>query len=95
MSTDDLNCRELVELLTDYLEAALPPERGAALEAHLAACPGCRAYFEQMRITISSLGALSALDIPPETLAELLAHFRTWQAAAHRRDAEDAEIPDS
>ncbi|HEU4328502.1 MAG TPA: zf-HC2 domain-containing protein [Roseiflexaceae bacterium] len=95
MPTDDLTCQQLVELLTDYLESALPPELSAALEAHLARCPGCRAYLAQVRATIGSLGALAAPSIPPDTLADLLAIFRAWQVEAHRRGAEDAETPEA
>jgi anti-sigma factor RsiW len=48
-----MSCQELVELVTDYLEGALPPEDVARFEAHVAACPGCEAYLEQMRTTIA------------------------------------------
>ncbi len=91
MPSDDLTCQQLVELLTDYLESALPPELRAALEAHLARCPGCRAYLVQMRVTIGSLGGLAPPDISPDTLTDLLAIFRAWRAAAQRGDAEGAE----
>jgi anti-sigma factor RsiW len=38
---EDLRCRELVELVTDYLEGALAPAERARFEAHVADCPGC------------------------------------------------------
>ena len=41
---EDLACQELVELVTDYLEDALPPEERARFDAHLAECPGCSNY---------------------------------------------------
>jgi anti-sigma factor RsiW len=47
-----MTCQELVELVTDYLEDALTPEERERFEAHLDDCPGCRAYVEQMRVTI-------------------------------------------
>ena len=73
---DDLSCQEVVELVTDYLEGALDPDVGADVEAHLATCPGCTTYVEQMRDTVATLGR-----VPPETLsaqaqADLLAAFR-------------------
>ena len=50
-ATTDLTCRELVELVTDYLEGTLPPHERARFEAHLGACEACVAYVEQMRAT--------------------------------------------
>lgn len=73
---DYFTCREMVELVTEYLEGAMPPRERAIFEAHLVACPGCTAYFEQMRQTIRALGRLTDDDIPPPAQAELLEVFR-------------------
>jgi anti-sigma factor RsiW len=73
----DLSCQELVELVTDYLEGALPPEEVARFEAHLAACPGCETYLEQVRTTIAVTEATAGLTDPPE-ISRLLAAFRDW-----------------
>lgn len=51
-----LTCRELVELVTDYLEGALAPPDRKRFEAHLDACGGCGDYLDQIRRTISALG---------------------------------------
>ena len=48
----DLTCRELVELVTDYLEDGLPAHERARFEAHLEECEACRAYVDQMRTTV-------------------------------------------
>jgi anti-sigma factor RsiW len=61
----DLTCQELVELVTDYLEGALDEETADRFEQHLAVCPGCETYLEQMKETASLLG-----EIPVETLSE-------------------------
>jgi anti-sigma factor RsiW len=53
-----LTCRELVELLSDYLDGALPPREGARVAAHLETCPECIAYLVQLRTTIGALGRL-------------------------------------
>ena len=58
IASADIACRELVELVTDYLEGALTPERRALLEQHLAACEGCAAYLDQMRRTVALLREL-------------------------------------
>ena len=78
MNTDPLTCREFVELVTDYLEGALPPEERAAFEQHLAACDGCGIYLQQMRQTIRLLGKLTEDDLSGEAQDRLLAVFRDW-----------------
>ena len=45
---DEIVCKELVELVTPYLEDVLPSNERAAIERHLAECDGCRTYVEQM-----------------------------------------------
>ena len=76
---DELACRELVELVTDYLEGALPPVERARFEEHLADCRHCRAYLDQMRRTIRALGALTEEALDPAARDELLRRFRAWR----------------
>jgi anti-sigma factor RsiW len=78
-----MTCQELVELVTDYLEGALPPADGARFEAHLAACPGCETYLEQMRSTIAVTQASGAV-VEPAAVSPLLDAFRDWHNV--RRD---------
>ncbi|MBI1257348.1 MAG: anti-sigma factor [Chloroflexi bacterium] len=73
-------CKELVELVTDYLEGTLPPDQRTRFEEHLSACGGCRTYIAQMRETIHLTGMLSEDDITPEAEDELLRAFRDWKA---------------
>jgi anti-sigma factor RsiW len=75
---EDLSCQELVELVTDYLEGALPAEERARFDAHLAECPGCDRYLEQMRATIALTGATAGLESRPE-VSGLLEAFRAWR----------------
>lgn len=75
----DMNCKSLVELVTDYLEGALPEAERASLEDHLAVCEGCSAYLEQMRVTIVLTGMLTEDAIPPDGREELLGVFRAWR----------------
>lgn len=77
----DLSCQELAELVTDYLEGALPAAERLRFEAHLAICTGCRHYLEQMRQTISLLGQLTEESIPEPAKQELLGAFRNWKRA--------------
>jgi anti-sigma factor RsiW len=75
----DLTCRELVELVTDYFDDALAPAERARFEAHVAACPGCDTYLEQVRATIRAVRASAELEARPEVTA-LRAAFRGWRA---------------
>jgi predicted anti-sigma-YlaC factor YlaD len=75
----DITCREVVELVTDYLEDALAPDLRARLEAHLAACEGCETYVDQIRTTIRIVGSVSEEALPPETREGLLRAFRDWK----------------
>lgn len=77
--TDELTCRELVELVTDYLEGALPPGEAARFERHLAICPGCTTYVEQIRETVRQTGRLREDDLEPAARDALLAQFRNWK----------------
>jgi anti-sigma factor RsiW len=75
-----VTCQELVELVSDYLEGALPADERARVEAHLEICPGCRAYLELLRATVGELGRLEAGDLPPALQDDLLRAFRDWRS---------------
>jgi anti-sigma factor RsiW len=79
--SDELSCREFVDLVTDYVEGALAPRDRREFEAHLAVCGGCDAYLDGMRRTIELTGRLTEADVAPEIERELLAAFRGWQRA--------------
>ena len=74
----EMPCRELVELVTDYLEDRLSPIDRAGFEAHLAECEACRTYLEQFRQTIRVLGRLPEESLSPEAREALLTAFRGW-----------------
>ncbi len=78
---DELTCKELVELVTDYLEGALAPGERRLFESHLADCPGCATYLEQVHEAIRLAGTLREADIPREAQEALLLAFRAWRSA--------------
>ena len=78
---EQLSCRELVELVTDYVEGDLPAEEHERVEQHLETCQGCHTYVDQMRQTIELTGTLTVEDVSPEAELALLEAFRTWQTA--------------
>ena len=77
---EELSCQELVELVTDYFEGAMAPEERERFDAHVADCPGCEIYLEQMRATITLAGASADLAERPETTV-LLEAFRDYRRA--------------
>ena len=74
--SDPLACREFVELVTDYLEGALPRRDRTIFEAHLDECDGCVAYLAQMRVTATAVQAVPPLPVDPHTRGVLLDAFR-------------------
>jgi anti-sigma factor RsiW len=73
-----LTCRELVELVTDYLEDALSPRDAARFERHLSNCPGCGVHLDQMRQTLAAFGRLDEDTLEPAVIDPLLEAFRSW-----------------
>ena len=69
-------CRDMSELATDYLEHALPLRAWAEARWHLALCPACRRYYDQMRRTVRMLAAGTLPPPAAATEADLLAGFR-------------------
>ena len=74
-----LSCREIVELVTDYLEGDLDADTSSALEAHLDLCPGCARYVEQIRETVVTLGEVSSDNLSTQAQEGLLEAFRDFR----------------
>ena len=66
--------------MTDYLDGALSARDRARLEGHLAECPHCSEYLNQIRVTVAAAGRVEADDLAPEVLDELVSLYRRWQA---------------
>jgi anti-sigma factor RsiW len=75
----EITCRELVELVSDYFEGRLPEPVRIRFEDHLALCPGCVTYLEQMRTTMTLVSRVEVLERRPE-VAALLRAFREFRA---------------
>jgi anti-sigma factor RsiW len=76
---DPLSCRELVELVTDYLEGALSRRDRKRFEQHIAGCVNCTEYVAQFRETIRLTGTLREQDISEGAADELLQVFAAWK----------------
>jgi anti-sigma factor RsiW len=76
-----MTCREMVELVTAYLEGHLTPGDRARFEDHLAICEGCQAYLEEMRGTLRALGRLPEDRLSAAGRDALLAAFGEWHTS--------------
>jgi anti-sigma factor (TIGR02949 family) len=79
VSSEELTCKEVVEMVSHYLEGALSPEDRERFETHLSACEGCTSYIEQMRETIRLTGMLTEEQVPVEQRERLRQAFRDWK----------------
>jgi anti-sigma factor RsiW len=77
-----LVCQEVVELVTDYLEGALPRRDRRRFEAHLAGCAHCTEYLAQMRRTLELTGRLVAEDLSADARREFEDIYRNWRSGA-------------
>ncbi len=82
-----MDCNELVEVITDYIEGDLSAEDVKLLEEHLDECPGCQTYLEQMRQVIRAAGKLEEKHIPSQGKEELLKIFRDWKKDTTRAES--------
>jgi anti-sigma factor RsiW len=82
-----LSCQELVELVTEYLDGALPGPQRLAFEQHVAICPPCRGYFAQLRRTIRVGERLREEDLPDRVRNAMLEAFRDWKREPWRNGA--------
>ncbi len=74
-----LTCKEVVELISDYIEGTLPEDARRRLEEHLAGCDGCTHYVEQMRETIRVTGKVEERALTLDERSDLMALFREWK----------------
>lgn len=75
----EMACKELVELVTEYLEGTLPAVDRQRFEDHLKGCHPCLTYLDQMRQTIRTLGRLTEESLPEDAKQDLLRIFRDWK----------------
>jgi len=79
-----LTCKQLTELVTEYLEGQMSLADRIRFQLHIGMCRHCRAYLRQMRQTIRTLGKLPDEPVPPEVLEDLLRRFRSWKPTQDR-----------
>jgi anti-sigma factor RsiW len=66
-----ISCRELVELLCDYVSDELTPEHRDHVDMHLRHCPSCAAYFQSYTALIRLTRRLPPAPLPPQLARRL------------------------
>jgi anti-sigma factor RsiW len=70
----------MVEVVTNYLDDALPHDEHERFERHLSYCAGCNTYVEQIRETIRQTGMVPREEsLPPSLREQIVAQFRNWK----------------
>ncbi len=78
-TAEHITCQEVVALVTDYLDGALPAERASVFEQHLNFCDGCVWYVDQLRTTVTTLEGIQEEDVPAPVRDRLMTAFRDWK----------------
>ena len=65
------HCKECVDLLGEYIEGTLLPEKSKALEDHLSTCPPCITFVRTYRATRRLCRAALAREMPNELMTSL------------------------
>jgi anti-sigma factor RsiW len=77
-----MTCKQIVELMTDYLDGFLSPSLHARFEQHISGCDGCSAYLTQLKTARMLIGRTATEPVPEPLKAELMNAFRNWKAAS-------------
>ena len=73
----EMECRQIAELLGDYLDGTLPKATRELLEWHIEGCPPCVAFVNTYRGTVNATRKLSDVPIPTELKQRLLNVLKT------------------
>jgi len=77
--TESMDCNELVELVTAYLDGSLDTDERARFDMHLLECDGCENYLQQFRSAVDILGEIDRETLDPAFRDRLLNAFRDWR----------------
>ena len=77
-----LSCKQVTELITDYLEGRMGLTARLRFQMHVGMCKHCRAYLRQMKATVAAIGQLPDEQIPDDVRDEMRKRFATWRSAS-------------
>jgi anti-sigma factor RsiW len=72
----EIECRECVDLLVDYVDGSLPKHKAELLEWHLEGCPPCVSFVNTYKGTVDAAKRLRQTRLPPELHQRLLTFLK-------------------
>jgi anti-sigma factor RsiW len=79
----DITCREVVGLVTDYLDGKLTAEEHALFEAHLSECEDCTEHVKQIQVTVAITGSVRDANVDALARDDLVDLYRRWRTDLH------------
>jgi anti-sigma factor RsiW len=79
MTSGSMDCNQLVELVTAYLDESLDLDTRARFDLHLLECDGCANYLQQFRTTVAMVGKIDSAELDPGFRARLMSAFKGWR----------------
>ena len=79
----DITCRQVVALVTAYLDGELTRAEHDLFEAHLAECEDCTEHVHQIQATVALSGQLRDEDLDPVAREDLVELYRRWRSDLH------------
>ncbi|MEP6866400.1 MAG: zf-HC2 domain-containing protein [Deltaproteobacteria bacterium] len=86
-----LSCKQITELVTDFLEGRMSLADRLRFQMHVGMCKHCRAYLRQMKATVTALGRLPEEPMPDDVRDELRKRFADWHEARAKIDKNKPE----
>ena len=77
---NEIECRQIAELLADYLDGTLPGHQRDLIDFHIDGCPPCVAFINTYRGTIQATRDCNEIQIPSELKKRLLAVLKSDRA---------------
>jgi anti-sigma factor RsiW len=76
----EFECRQIADLLGDYLDGTLPSHTRQLIDFHIDGCPPCVAFINTYRGTVTAARKLGDVEIPSELKKRLLAVLKSSKA---------------
>jgi hypothetical protein len=77
----EIECRQIAELLGDYIDGSLPNRLRELIDFHIDGCQPCVAFINTYRGTIAATRSLPDTPMPAEMKKRLLAVLRSERSS--------------
>lgn len=86
-------CNEVTEMVTAYLEGAMPFWTRMGISMHILMCAPCRRYFRQIRQLAQATGSVPELEMPADVQASMNELFKRAAELRAEESQPGVEIP--